>query len=221
VVHWKSDDSYHHTTTDGGTWPDNKCDSVTSGEHTNIVLALQFTAPGTYVVTGNLTTSAFTAISISSMVSGPVILDLKGHTITGAGESYNSNAVNISGLSTNAYPITVQNGTITGFAYGVSTGNNNGSELVAIKLSNLAISAAGVSVPTTAGFYIDFTANSIISDCAISNSSYGIIDFGSSGGNTYTNLSFTKVSNPLSIVIPSNINTTQVLAHCQFGTSTN
>ena len=119
------------------------------------------------------------------MVSGPIILDLKGHTITGAGESYNSNAVNISGTSTNVYTITVQNGTITGFAYGVSTGNSKGSELVAIKLSNLSISAAGVSVPTTAGFYIAFTANSTINDCAISNSVYGIYDFDSAGGNTY------------------------------------
>jgi len=148
-------------------------------------LPFNITAPGTYVLTGNLTTSAFTAISISSMVSGPIILDLKGHTITGAGESYNSNAVNISGTSTNVYTITVQNGTITGFAYGVSTGNSKGSELVAIKLSNLSISAAGVSVPTTAGFYIAFTANSTINDCAISNSVYGIYDFDSAGGNTY------------------------------------
>jgi parallel beta-helix repeat protein len=197
--------------------------SATALQAANIqISSLPYTisAPGTYVLTRDLTTSAFTAISISPMVSGPVILDLKGHTITGAGESYNSNAVNISGVSTNAYSITVENGTITGFAYGVSTGNSNGSELVAIKLSNLAISAAGVSVPTTAGFYIAFTANSTISDCAISNSNYGIYDFDSSGGNTYTNLTFAKVSNPLSVVFSSNTTTTQVLEACHFGTVT-
>jgi hypothetical protein len=199
--------------------------SVLSAQAANIkISALPFniTAPGTYVLTGNLTTTAGTAINISSTASGPIILDLKGHAITGAGNQY-SVGVGISGSATNTYPITVQDGTITGFAYGVYTGNSNGSELIEIKLSNLAISAAGVSAPnsTTADIYINFTASSIISNCAISNANYGIYDFDSNGGNTFSTLNFSKVSNPLSVVISSNTNTPQVLEDCHFGSATN
>jgi hypothetical protein len=51
-------------------------------------LPFAITAPGTYVVTGNLSSSEIqnvAAITISTSISGPVILDLKGFTLTGSG----------------------------------------------------------------------------------------------------------------------------------------
>jgi hypothetical protein len=68
--------------------------SALSAQAANIkISSLPFaiTAPGTYVVTGNLTFAATTnvaAITISTAIQGPVIVDLKGFTLTGgAGDS--------------------------------------------------------------------------------------------------------------------------------------
>jgi hypothetical protein len=50
-------------------------------------LPFAITATGTYVVTGNLTfpvTTNVAAITISTAIQGPVIVDLKGFTFTGA-----------------------------------------------------------------------------------------------------------------------------------------
>jgi hypothetical protein len=47
-------------------------------------LPFAITAPGTYVLTGNLTSpSASDAITIDASVTGPVVVDLKGFTLTG------------------------------------------------------------------------------------------------------------------------------------------
>lgn len=48
-------------------------------------LPFAITVPGTYVVTGNLTFPGTTnaAITISTDIPGPVIVDLKGFTLTG------------------------------------------------------------------------------------------------------------------------------------------
>src|ERR1700761_5664096 len=53
-------------------------------------MPFSITAPGTYVLTGNLTFSPSTsvvvpAITVSTAISGPVVIDLKGFTLTGGG----------------------------------------------------------------------------------------------------------------------------------------
>src|SRR5271163_2271065 len=51
-------------------------------------LPFNITAPGTYVLTGNLSTQIVGAtgdINISTNIAGPVVLDLKGFSITGPG----------------------------------------------------------------------------------------------------------------------------------------
>jgi len=47
------------------------------------VAASLFPAPGTYVLTGNFVYTGSTAINITGPFSGPVVLNLKGHTING------------------------------------------------------------------------------------------------------------------------------------------
>jgi hypothetical protein len=71
-------------------------------------------APGTYVLTKNLSYPAQTgfAINILTTLAGPVVLDFQGHTITGGGAGNQSFAVEIGGESEyakNAYPITIRN----------------------------------------------------------------------------------------------------------------
>jgi hypothetical protein len=90
-------------------------------------LPFNITKPGTYVVTSNLastgsiTQSPTGAINVVQNISGPVVIDLKGFTITGLGD-YNPQGVYIqfnkfAGPST--YPITVRNGTIKNFWDGI------------------------------------------------------------------------------------------------------
>lgn len=82
-------------------------------------LPFNINAPGTYVLTGDLTANSVTGqgvINISTALAGPVILDLKGFTIA-VGQPPLTNGYGIVlGFSSpgvpNAYPITIQNGTI-------------------------------------------------------------------------------------------------------------
>ena len=64
--------------------------SVLSAQAANMTISylpFAITAPGTYVVTKNLSFSSpnSAAITISTALSGPVVLDLKGFTLTGGG----------------------------------------------------------------------------------------------------------------------------------------
>jgi hypothetical protein len=121
--------------------------SVLSAQAANIkISSLPFavTAPGTYVVTGNLTSSATTnvaTITISTAIQGPVIVDLKGYTLTGAGG--NSIRVGI-GLfagtgGSNSYPITVRNGSLVNFGFGVWAEGYNFAILTDITVNNLIV----------------------------------------------------------------------------------
>jgi hypothetical protein len=82
-------------------------------------LAFTITTAGTYVLKSNLTypsTTAGPAISVSGVITGPVIIDLKGFTLTGSGNfSSGPAAIAITALNQypNDFPITVQNGPVT------------------------------------------------------------------------------------------------------------
>jgi hypothetical protein len=88
-----------------------------------------------YVLTGNLTSAASTGIDIQPPSGGPVIVDLKGFTITGGGVL--AVGVNIF-AGPNPYPITVRNGTIKNVSFGVwAEGNQPANALSNITVSNL------------------------------------------------------------------------------------
>jgi hypothetical protein len=90
-------------------------------------LPFAITAPGTYVLTGSLTFSsppsgdAVAAITVSTSISGPVIVDLKGFTLTGsAGNTLGVGIGTFAGTNApNTNPITIRNGTIKNFGFGV------------------------------------------------------------------------------------------------------
>jgi hypothetical protein len=87
--------------------------SVLSAHAANIKISslpFNITAPGTYVLTGNLSYtsgSSFGAISISGQIEGPVVVDLKGFTITGDVVASNVGVLIRDGTET--YPITIRN----------------------------------------------------------------------------------------------------------------
>jgi hypothetical protein len=143
-------------------------------------LPFNITAPGTYVLTGNLTsssTSSSGAINISPAVAGAVIVDLKGFTITGPGEF--STGVGIGfvfgpGAVANAYPITIRNGTIKNFGFGVWA--ESGTYLSNITVHNIVFYTAPNSADDSQGVSFNETNSSTVSRCTFYAGAYGIRD---------------------------------------------
>jgi hypothetical protein len=186
-------------------------------------LPFAITAPGTYVVTANLSSSASTnvaAITISTAIQGPVLVDLKGFTLTGAnGDSVGVGIGSFAGTQSipNTYPITVRNGTLRSFAFGIWAENN--AVLSSIDLQNVEIFTGGSSGVNSAGVIFSQVQLSTISNCSFYAGANGIDDYQSPGGNLYTNDSFTNV-NPL-FVSGQNGGVTSVINRCAFQAPTN
>lgn len=146
-------------------------------------LPYTITAPGTYVLTKNLTvtvSNAIAAIFIAANISGPVILNLKGFTISGGGTG---SALTIG--SPNQYPISVKNGTLANFTQGIELSGND------IALSGLTLSNIQGSITSTC-INIASIANALsVRNCSFSNATYGIAD--ASTNSVYSDLQFTNV----------------------------
>jgi hypothetical protein len=191
-------------------------------------LPFAVTAPGTYVVTGNLTFSsppdpngnAVAAITVSTALSGPVVVDLKGFTLTGsAGDAV---GVGIGGFGffantpvSNTYPITIRNGTLRNFSFGVwAESNTNLSNII---VNNLSFFVSQPPGGNGTGVIFDEVSSSTVNNCIFHGGSTGIQDSRSEGGNSYNNDTFAGM-NPLSILAgwsnggPINL----ILNHYQF-----
>jgi hypothetical protein len=170
------------------------------------------TAPGTYVVTGNLSyTSGGTnpAISINGPIAGPVIVDLKGFTITSdVGTDFKA-CVSITG-GTGLYPTTIRNGTITTFEEGV----------LAYQESNVTVNNV-IFNQDVEGVFFNFVTSSTVNNCRFNGgnggpASYGIYDYQTPGGNSYNNNAFLNIFSPLTVVSVFQNQTPLVLDRCQF-----
>jgi len=190
------------------------------------VLPFSINAPGTYVLTGNLTSPitsyGFGAINIATAIAGPVIVDLKGFAITGPGPSESGGitigviiGINGSGVS-NTYSITVRNGTIKNFGIGVQS----------LAVSHITMNNVVFDLPTTvdvigiAGITFNNTSLSTISNCTFNLNgttngvTYGITDYLSAGGNSYNNDTFVNIFSPIVVQQPGASHL--VLDRCQF-----
>jgi hypothetical protein len=184
-------------------------------------LPFVISAPGTYALTGNLSSSDSTnaaAIRIQTDIPGPVTVDLKGFTLTGGGGS--SVGVGIGGFAgtnvSNSFPITIRNGTITNFGFGVWAECGQGISLSQITIYKLNINTA---VQGQDGIFFEMVFSSTINSCSISGGNYGIEDSQSPGGNSYVNDTF-KNTNPL-VVTSQNGGLPTVLSNCSFNAPTN
>ena len=166
------------------------------------------TAPGTYVLTGNLTTgqvdSIYQAILIGTNIQGPVVLDLKGFKLTGN----NVSAISIgSGTAPNTYPITIKNGITSG---GLDT-NPGGVPFPATEITIANVTFLG------SGITFNQVSSSTVKNCTFQE--VGIHDFGSPGGNRYINLTFINNRTGALIVSPTNEGQSAsvlTLEHCHF-----
>ena len=96
-------------------------------------LPFNITAPGTYVLAGDLDVTTAGGINISTALAGPVVLDLKGFTLLG-NLQFQQTAISIGApLSTgvsNTFPITIRNGTVKYCPGGLSaTAGSNSAHL--------------------------------------------------------------------------------------------
>jgi hypothetical protein len=184
------------------------------------ISSLPFTisAPGTYVLTGNLTCTSpangangFTGAIVINVPGGGVTLNLKGFTITFAAGGAASGIV--IGASTTASPqsaITIRNGTISLFNFGV----------VDFQMSNVTINNLTINVRSE-GVLLDTVSNVAVNNChfigipSTQIESAGIIDFRSSGGDSYSNNTFTNIFRFLDVETTLS-ESSLVLDHCNF-----
>jgi hypothetical protein len=150
-------------------------------------LPFTITAPGTYVLTRNLTFNSFTdtAITISA---GSVILDLKGYTILNtyqappASGGASTGVEILHGPTTNN--VTVRNGTIKNFYNGVNSVNLTATYYLYI--SNVQINQmVFTSTFLSKGVVFQETNSSSVTNCTFVQSN--IVDYQSQGGNRYSN----------------------------------
>jgi len=177
-------------------------------------LPFTITAPGTYVLTSDLTSSAVgNAISIAMGIQGPVVVDLRGFTITGPGESSIGVSIGLnvpgSAIDTNPFPITIRNGTITNFGFGVLAEHKNPPSDITVH--KIVFNTSANSENNSAGVFFYLVKSSTVSNCTFHGGAYGIKDSFSGGGNRYINDTFIDPGVCLSVTA-SNI----VLNHCQF-----
>jgi hypothetical protein len=189
--------------------------SALSAQSANIKISslpFNITAPGTYVVTGDLTSPLTSyglgSINITTTLAGPVILDLKGFTLTGNSGLTTGVTLGWNSASGNTYPITIRNGTLTNFGYGVIT--FSGGVLSNISINNVVFNPSS-PIEGNGGCGIKFVGvnSSSVNNCTFSGY-LGIEDAESQGGNSYNNDSFTNVSLAFSLWGGN------VLSHCQF-----
>lgn len=188
-------------------------------------LPFPITAPGTYVLTGNLTfapptttTGLVAAITVSTAISGPVVIDLKGFTLTGGGSGGLTVAVGIGSLANtpvgNAYPITIKNGTLLNFGIGVSAELSGVDDITNLTVSELIFTVQPADAGNGVAVIFGQVSSSTVNHCTFNSGNVGISDGESNGGNTYNNNIFKMCRGPLSIVVADN--QSLILKQCQF-----
>ena len=162
--------------------------SLTHAQTTINSLPYTITAPGTYVLGTSLTYGGSSGSAIQINASN-VTVDLNGHYINNAaGPTTQTSGI----LATNRANVTIQNGIIVGFSYGIvlngTTLNINGL----IQNVRLIFSLVG-------GILLSESRNAVVRNCQISETGYsesgavnnpagiGIVDNESMGGNLISN----------------------------------
>jgi hypothetical protein len=158
------------------------------------------TAPGTYVLTGNIVwPDQYDVIDINASMQGPIILDLNGFTINGVGGISNT-GITVGG-SPQTYAVTIRNGTMGGFLSAISVFGEPTINKVTIHNIVFTVETNG-NTGSASGIFFSSVANSTISNCSFSNggtNGYGINDRASAGGNVYSNNYFAATISALEV----------------------
>lgn len=174
-------------------------------------------------MTGDLTYTpgvSPSAITIfTAHLGGPVIVDLKGFTITGPASFGYGVLIGENKIFT-AYPITIRNGTIKNFQYGVWAGNQGD-----VTINKLVFFLSPALNTFVTGIDFESVDSSKIDNCTfnvsgpINGMTYGIEDHTSAGGNSYHNDTFLNVEFP--ILVEGRDQGTLMLDHSTFAAPKN
>jgi hypothetical protein len=180
-------------------------------------LPFNITAPGTYVLTGNLTSPLTSyglgAINISTPIAGRVVLDLNGFTLTGNGVFSTGVTVAYNAPSGNTDSITIRNGTLTNFGYGVVAFGGNTGLLSDITVDHIVFNPSPVITGNGgSGVKFVYVTSSTVDNCIFNGAYQGVQDWNLEG-NSYKNDTFNNCGYALAFAqIPATI----VLDRCQF-----
>jgi hypothetical protein len=194
-----------------------------------IISAVPYTisSAGTYILTSGLTSTDTSqpAITINaSNLTGPVVLNLKGYGIscpptgTSVGISVNAPGGDYPSIY-NAYPVTVENGTIDGVCYGVLASGVN-----TLTVNGLTVVPEGneQNNPVPAGVHFEFVVNSVVENCTFRgnnyNGWYGVEEI-QPGGNIYRNIT---IDSPAIVLVSQGGLGQQIttsIDHCKLGSA--
>jgi Right handed beta helix region len=182
------------------------------------ITALPYTisSPGTYALTGNLTSPLLandqSAILITGS-AGTVVLDLKGYSLTIG--SLGSDSPFITGITVQSSNVTIRNGTIANFNAGINVSPPVSGLSYSGYLSNILVE--NVTFSNVNGTHVDFIQvnSSEISNCTFLGFAQAAIeDTSSQTGNRFTDNTFDGNQRaPLSVLFLAG---PAVLKHCHF-----
>lgn len=176
--------------------------SAQAAEIPIIYLPYTISAPGNYVLKSNLPAPQFqgTGITIipSATNTGPVVLDMKGHSLVG------------SAIMEEASNVTIRNGSIVGIPGG-GTGLSIFKGVYAGVATNVVINNLSFDLDLTDPLYsavgdcitLIAARNCTISNCTFKDSAIGIYDYADQGENIFTDDAFAaSVTTSITILQP-------------------
>jgi hypothetical protein len=157
------------------------------------------TKPGHYYLVGNIffnmptPTSPSTAITVNA--PGPVVIDMRGFTISGSTQydfpADNYFTVDPTGILIQSSNVTVQNGTISGFWNGIVASGSTVAYLTGIDLEGITFYQSDND-----GSEFTYVNNSIVRNCQYIRNYAGLYDDGTQTGNSYINDKVVDSNNP-------------------------
>ena len=227
-----------HTIATAAFGPDNERNHGTSCRRTDNVIAIHYRCAWNlcdhrkfefYSTDTAKCQHVLCTILVPTNLAGPVILDLKGFTLTSNGASVTASVgVGIGGgfvgpFVANAFPITVRNGSLNSFAVGIEASQAEPGPLLPPPLTNIAIRnmtffLLQAPVANSTGIIFFEVDSSTIKNCIFNNCAFGISDILSAGGNQYTDLTFNNVDE---VLVISPHAKTIVLDDCNFAAPAN
>jgi hypothetical protein len=162
-----------------------------TGQTANIpftYLPFTISAPGTYVLNTDLTSTNVNSVgvAINQQAVGNIVLNLNGHTLHGNGAVA---GITVNLRDVNGANLTIRNGTLDGFYYGIETNaEDSPAQHSHFLVENVTFKSTNNN---TVSISLENTNGAVIGGCKfLGVMRVGIWDAASAYGNTYSNLSF-------------------------------
>jgi hypothetical protein len=165
-------------------------------------------SPGVWVLLTDLiytiptVDATLAGITIPPDINGPVTIDFRGHTLVGSGGFSLGVGIGPWGGAPgagvpNTHPITIKNGTIKGFGFGIWAQNT--TPLSDININHIAFLLSQTPAGNSTCIIFTQVGSSNVSNCTFTSCTNGISSSGGGNGNVYSGDTFTNVLTMVSI----------------------